>query len=118
MTYEQYWEQDPALVIAYRKAEKLRREARNQDLWLQGMYVYEAICDAAPILHAFAKRGTKPRPYPSQPYSLTTEDREREEERKAKAISQKGMSRMQAFMKHINAQRQNEGGERNAQHDD
>ena len=32
------------------------------------MYIYEAICDVSPILHAFAKSGTRPRPYPEKPY--------------------------------------------------
>ena len=30
---------------------------------MQGLYIYEALCDVAPILHAFAKPGTKPLPY-------------------------------------------------------
>ena len=62
MTEEQYWDGDPELVKYYRKAEEIRNEKRNQELWLQGMYIYEALCDASPIFHAFAKKGTKPRP--------------------------------------------------------
>lgn len=70
MTYEQYWEQDSELVKYYRKAFELRQEEQNRAAWLQGMYIYEAIADLAPILHAFAKRGTKARPYPQKPYEF------------------------------------------------
>ena len=68
MTPDQYWDGDPALVKYYRKADELKWERKNQELWLQGMYFYEAICDASPVLHAFAKKGTK---LPSLISSLT-----------------------------------------------
>ena len=70
MTYEQFWEQDSDLVIYYRKADEIRFERENRAAWLQGMYVYEAIADIAPILHAFAKRGTKARKYSEKPYEF------------------------------------------------
>lgn len=67
----------------YRKAYQLQRDRDNEQSWLQGMYIYEALCDVAPILHAFAKKGTKPRPYISEPLPITLEElkerREREE---------------------------------------
>lgn len=89
MTYEQYWYGDVWMVEAYRKAEKLRLSVVNQKLWLQGQYVYEAICDVSPILHAFAKRGTKPIPYRSEPYQLLSstpkEDNKNAENERLKA---------------------------------
>lgn len=45
-------------------------EDKNNELWLQGMYYYEAIVRASPILAAFAKAGTKPIPYLEKPYTL------------------------------------------------
>lgn len=70
MTSEQFWEQDCTLVRAYRRAFKIRQDRENYFAWLQGMYFYEAICDVSPILHAFAKSGTRPRPYPDKPYEF------------------------------------------------
>ena len=102
MTSEQYWDGDCTLPKYYRKAEELRNERRNQELWLQGMYVYEAICDVAPILHAFAKKGTKPTPYASKPYPLTEKQVEREEEEKQRKISEKGKRFMEAMAASIN----------------
>ena len=70
MTPEQYWEGDCELVRYYRKAAQIRQDLKNQDAWLQGMYVYQAIGNLAPILRAFAKKGVKAIPYPDQPFAL------------------------------------------------
>ena len=102
MTPEQYWDGDCTLTIYYRKAEELRNEKRNQELWLQGMYVYEAICDVSPILHAFAKKGTKPTPYSSKPYPLTEKQTKRDEEEKQRKLAEKGKRFMEAMAASIN----------------
>lgn len=99
MTPEQYWEGDPALVKYYRKADEIRKERINQEKWLQGMYIYEAICDASPILRSFSKKGTKPHPYAEKPYALTSKQQEQEVLRKEKEVSDKGKRIMEAFMK-------------------
>lgn len=74
MTYDQYWNEDCDLVKYYRKANELNVARKNQELWLQGMYIYEALCDVSPVLHAFAKQGTKPRKYADRPYGITGKD--------------------------------------------
>lgn len=68
MTYEEYWDGDCDMAPAYREAYRLKQEEKNREAWLQGMYVYEAICDASPILHAFARPGTRAHPYAKEPY--------------------------------------------------
>lgn len=102
MTYEQFWEGDPSLVKYYRKADEIRNERRNQELWLQGMYIYEAICDVSPILNPLAKRGTKPHPYSTRPYPLNEKQRERELEAKEKAEARKGKLFMEVLMQQTN----------------
>ena len=102
MTAEQYWEGDSTLVKYYRKAEELRNDKRNQELWLQGAYIYEAICDVAPILHAFAKKGTKPTPYTTKPYPLNAKQSKRDEEEKQRKIAEKGKRFMEAMAVAIN----------------
>ena len=62
------------------------------------MYIYEAICDASPILHSFAKKGTRPHPYADKPYSLTDKQRKQEAVNKEKAVHDKGKKFMEAFM--------------------
>ncbi len=98
MTYEQYWEQDSWLVKAYRKAQDIRREEQNWNAWLQGLYVYEAIADIAPILHAFAKKGTRARKYSEKPYELGKPEGKKKK-RQASVDPQKAKSdRIQAQM--------------------
>jgi hypothetical protein len=87
MTYDQYWHGDVMLVYDYNEAEMLRRERRNQEMWLQGLYIYRAT--GAAIGSAFRKKGTDPIPYEYDLYPLTQEDadkrEEREEEKRRKA---------------------------------
>ena len=102
MTYDQYWNDDPSLVKYYRKADEMRKERLNEEKWLQGMYFYEALCDVSPILHAFAKKGTKPQPYSGKPYSITDAQRKREKEEHARKITEKGKRFMNALMHSVN----------------
>ena len=102
MTYEQFWDGDPHLAKYYRQADEMRIERKNQELWLQGLYVYEALCDVAPILQAMAKKGTKARPYPEQPYSITEKQRRKEIGEKERAIAMKGKRFMEQFMRATN----------------
>ncbi len=80
MTADEFWNQDCMLVKFYRKANELQKKRKNEELWLQGLYVYQAIISTAPMLHAFAKPGTKANPYLDKPIPLTeTEAKQREE---------------------------------------
>ena len=103
MTPDQYWNGDPYLARAFRKADELRMERKNQELWLQGMYIYEAICDASPILHDFAKKGTKPHPYVDKPYPITEKQHKRNAVDKEREKFDKGKKLMEAFMKANNS---------------
>ncbi len=98
MTEEQYWDKDCTLVTYYREAEQLRHERVNQDLWLQGMYIYDAISRLSPILHAFAKKGTKAKPYMDNPYPINKRTEKQAEINKEKAKSEKGLRYMQQLM--------------------
>lgn len=80
MTYDLFWNSDCTLVRAYRKADKLRLERKNEEFWLQGMYIYEALCDVSPILRAFAKNGTRAYLYAKEPYSFSKEEQEQKKE--------------------------------------
>lgn len=98
MTEEQYWDRDSCLVKYYRQAEELRRERVNQELWLQGMYFYDALARVSPILHAFAKKGTKAQPYVEEAYPINKKKMEDVKVKKEKAKSEKGVRYMQAYM--------------------
>ena len=84
MTYEQYWEMDSSLVIAYRKADRIRAERENYSAWLQGRYVYDALCCASPIFHDLAKPGTKAKPYMEKPYEFRPVKPDKDEKERMK----------------------------------
>ena len=102
MNSEQYWDGDPMLVKYYRKAEELRSARKNQELWLQGMYIYEALCDVSPIMNAFAKKGTKPTPYTDHPYPLSNKDRAEAKKRQAQIEREKAKRYMESKMAKLN----------------
>lgn len=102
MTYDQYWNEDCCLVKYYREAFKLQRDRNNEQLWLQGMYIYEAFVTYRPYL-MLCKKGTKPLPYPTQPYAITKEEAERRRVEKEKAEYEKMKAKTAAFASMFNA---------------
>ena len=102
MTEEQYWDKDCALVKAFREADRIRQERRNQEMWLQGAYFYHALADISPIIRAFAKKGTKAEPYLSEPFALGKKQAVQKEERREKAEFDRNKAFMERFMVNIN----------------
>lgn len=66
------------------------------------MYIYEALCDVAPIIRAFAKKGTKPIKYPAEPYAITAKERKQKKEDAEKVAFEKGLMKMQALTSSLN----------------
>ena len=86
MSYDEFWNQDVSMAKAYRKAYELREKRRNQELWMQGMYFYEALCDASPLFRFTMKKGIiRPEPYLKEPYPITAAEVREREEREARA---------------------------------
>jgi hypothetical protein len=102
MSPEQYWDGDSMLAKYYREAEAIRQNRMNHDLWLQGMYIYEALCDVSPVMNAFAKKGTKPTPYTDHPYPLSSKDREAEKKRQEQREREKARRYMESQMAKLN----------------
>lgn len=104
--YAEYWYGDYTQLAHYRKAFELQRERANYDAWLQGAYFYDAICAASPILHAFAKKGTKPLPYLKEPYGVKRDDVKEPNETDAKV----GAANFYAFASQFNKRFESKGG--------
>lgn len=106
MSYEQYWEQSPYLVVAYRKAYRLRRETENEQAWLQGLYVFDAF--AVVMANVFAKRGSKRQEYLERPidiYPLT----EREKKHRQAEENAKMQAAMEAMARKRRQQKKSKG---------
>lgn len=66
MTLDQFWNQEPALVIPYRRAEEHRLRRRERELWSQGLYLRSAV---ASLLCEGAS-------YPEAPLPVTKDEAE------------------------------------------
>lgn len=53
MTYEQYWYGDPWMTQAFYQAYLLEKRSRNEEMWIQGAYIANAV--AVAIHNAFDK---------------------------------------------------------------
>lgn len=93
MTHDQYWYDEPWLAEIYRKAHNLKIEARNQELWLQGLYIHNAF---NAVIANFGrglsgKNGGKPEQYVEKPIRITpltdAEKRQKEKEDRLKVIA-------------------------------
>jgi len=89
MSYEQFYDQDVELTRFYRKAYEMQETRHNSHMWLQGMYIYDAISTS--LYNVFCRKsGQQASTYPPQPYSLTDTQKEKDqqysiEEEQAKA---------------------------------
>lgn len=99
MTFDQFWNDDCLLTKYYRKAFEMQQNRRNQELWLQGAYIYHAISDHVPVLCANPKRGAKPEEYLKEPFALSDKEARERRERDEKKKFVKMQEKMLAFMK-------------------
>jgi hypothetical protein len=88
MTWTQFWLDAPELTIAYRKAEAIKKRRKNEELWLEGIYMAEAL--RATVGNMFSK-GQK-HLYPAEPFPITAAEQQERREREEKAR----MERMKA----------------------
>lgn len=113
MSYDEYWNGANDAPRMYRKAYLLKRKMQTEQMWLQGLYVYNAIYNLVPVLNPFSK-DPKPIPYDKEPIPFTQEDAEeaimkREE---AKMIERMEYVRRRAINAQ-NAQKKAEEAEKN-----
>lgn len=103
MSYDDYWHGDYTALPYYRKAYALKRQEANEKLWLQGIYIMNAIGCMIP------KTDIK---YPEEPYALTQKEKDEQAERRRKKEIEDARSYMETMMHNINKNRR-EGGENN-----
>lgn len=100
MTYDEFYREDHTLAIAYRRAYEKMRKVKNEELWLMGAYVYEAVSRVAPLLIPFNSH-PKPDPYLDKPYPMYGDNEA--ENAESNAVADKGKAYMLAQMAKINA---------------
>lgn len=112
MTAAEYWDGENELKRAYRAAYKMRVNEQNFNLWLQGKYIYDAMCCVSPIFNPFSKK-KEPFPYTEHPYDLFDDDRkarlEEKKKREYKEVLAKMKARMESWNKQFKNKRKKEG---------
>lgn len=93
-----FWNMNPAKLKPYIEADRLRLESRNYELWLQGVYFFDAISIA--LSNAFREKGKKPVEYPGKPRRITRETPE-EQETRAQAERDKAIAFFQRMEKNF-----------------
>lgn len=83
MTYEQFWYERAEMALMYRKAYELKNRQRNQELWIQGLYIVDALTTT--VCNMFAKKSTEKFTYPTEPYALSEAEIQERKEQQAKA---------------------------------
>lgn len=84
MSPEEYWHGSSELTRAYAKAYRIRKEERNFELWLQGLYFFIAL---STTLNNILTSG-EPQDYISEPLTLFKTEEEYERERMEKEAEQ------------------------------
>ena len=95
MSYDDFWNGDVSMVKAYRKAYELNRRRQNELLWIQGLYVRDALIST--VGNMFAGKGSTKQNYPAEPYPITMEEVAEKQEREAKRKEERLKAEFAAF---------------------
>lgn len=85
MSRDEYWNGDILSAFDYVEAEVLRKKQLNEQLWLQGMYMCDAVAVAVnnTVCYQLANGKGEKAHYPERPYGadLTAKEKEDKEEK-------------------------------------
>lgn len=84
MTYDQYWYGEPEMVKFFSQAQVIKNEQLNQEMFIMGHYVFQAISVALSNLNLSGKPRT-PNKYLQKPFELTNPSKEAKEKRAEEA---------------------------------
>ena len=101
MSYAEYWEGDSKLAQYYRKAYRIKQDEFNNNAWLQGMYIYDAVSTALHnALRGFGKQKSPAKDYAKQPYEFNNKVKTEAEKAKEVEIEQeKAAAWMENFVR-------------------
>lgn len=94
MSYDEFWNQDVSLARVYLKADEIKRRRQNETLWLQGLYVRDALLCS--VVNMFSDKNAQKFDYPEEPYPITERQIKEQEERKRQAT----IERLKAELTH------------------
>lgn len=96
MPAKEFWEGDPGLVYVYRDAYKISLKQKNYEMWLQGLYNYNAF--SVVISNAIRRKGQKCSSYMEKPLQIVPLSEE-EKAKEAETERQKLISYLNKLQK-------------------
>lgn len=81
---DEFWNGDYTLLKNYVRSHELAVEQKNQELWMQGFYIYEAF--SVVMQNSFGKKGMKKAEYPKEPHRITPLTEAEKEQKKQRQI--------------------------------
>lgn len=110
MSAEEYWDGDPWLAKAYRKAYKIRIESEektaDRNAWRIGEYIRNALASVPITVNGFAPKGHTMHPYPEKPMTMLADEQKREENKKKQEENKQILAQA---MFHAFAEKMNKG---------
>lgn len=106
MTYKQFWYGDPSMATVFKEAYLLKKKAQNEDMWMQGLYIYRAV--SAVVASALGNRSAKyiEKPLDYLPKTKAEKDQEKYEN------TTKVINFFDRLLK-VNNEKSNEGTDKN-----
>lgn len=100
MTYREFWEMDSSLVIAYRKAYRIKQDEINHSAWLHGLYILQALQSGIPVvLNGILKTKVELPTFPKEPFNFGEQAKKKKEEDQM----QLQVAKMKAIAEQFNA---------------
>lgn len=98
MSYDDFWFGSPSMAKHYYNAHQYKIRQRNEEMWLQGVYFYDALMAG---LGSFGYslgggKGTKPKGYMQKPLDIG-EKTEEEKKQRAKEEREKAIRSLNAW---------------------
>ncbi len=102
---KEFWDGDYTRLKYYVRQHNYLVEQRNQELWLQGLYVYEAI--SVVMAQAFGKGAGRFLKYPEKPHRITPLSPEEQEEENKRKVEE-FRAQLEAAGQRFNAKKRRE----------
>ena len=101
MSFAEYWVGDPSLARYYRKAYRIKQDEINNNAWLQGLYIYDAVSTALHnALRGMGKNKPPAKDYAKQPYDFNNKVKtEVEKAREVEIEQEKAAAWMENFVR-------------------
>lgn len=110
MTEDEFWAMNPKRIRPYKKAYEIRLKERDEQSWLQGLYIHQALLST--VGNMFRGKTAKPYSYPDKPFAAdkdtSASDRpltEKERQRQVEAL----FLSLQVMQSNFNNAQKNEG---------